>query len=107
MKQFFKKIKNEKSEIAILKHFKVIFETIDNKTHEYNGCDYIDEDAIDCDFLSHYLSEVGNFLEDDQGVKYPISNIIFIKAKHNDTIYRTKRTTADGDCIWYKTEDDF
>ena len=103
--KFFRK-KEKPTETTILKHYKVVFETVDNKTHEYNNCNYIDENTISCDFLSYYLSEVGNYLEDDKGVKYPISNIIFIKAKHNDTVNKVKKkTTVDGDYTWYKIKD--
>jgi hypothetical protein len=74
-----------------LKKYKLIFKTVDGEMHELNHIKPIDETAINCSALDYFLIYYNKFLEDDEGVHYPIENIISIKFELNGTISNVKQ----------------
>lgn len=104
----FNRNKEEKKvETTTLKHYKLVFKTIDGETHEFNRISHIDESAITCSALDYYLSNE-KFLKDDAGVHYPIQNIISIQFELDNVIENARKIVfenAFGIClVWYSKE---
>lgn len=96
-----------KKESVTLKHYKLVFKTIDNQTHEYNYICYVDENCISCSALEYYL--IGqDFLQDDKGNMYPIQNIISIEFQLDDILENCQKQYSSRFCdmplIFYPTD---
>ena len=77
----FNKQKEEKRpETTTLTKYHIHFKTIDGEVHLFTGMNYVDPSAIRCHIADEYLRGE-NFLKDDEGIRYPINNIISIEFK--------------------------
>lgn len=107
MSLFNRNKKTEEIETVTLRHYKLVFKTIDGEIHEFNKISHIDESVITCSALDYYLSNE-KFLKDDAGVHYPIQNIISIKFELDNVIENVEKIVFDnsfGLClIWYQKE---
>lgn len=75
----------KKPQLTTLRHYKVHFKTVDGELHTFSKMCYCDESTINCTALDYYL--IGMYrLQDDEGIFYPISNVIKIFAELDDTI---------------------
>ena len=89
--------KIRKPETVTLRHYNVIFKDAEGNEHTYSSMAYIDTDEISCSALEFFLVGV-EFIQDDAGVLYPLSNIIWIKQDLDDII---KAIKIDNQ-IWYQ-----
>lgn len=102
---FFNKDKIKKflePETVTLTHYIIKFRTVDGVDHEFNRMSYIDENAIICSPLEYYL--IGKeYLKDDEGVFYPMNNIISIRAVKDETINNVVEKSYGGSFryTWY------
>lgn len=106
MNKIFKMIKKIfKPNLIILKKYKIVFVTLDDKEHEFNRLNYIDENAISCSVGKYYLIEK-HFLEDDDENIYPIENILKIRFDLVDTIENAIEKYMYGDVrhVWYSKD---
>ena len=79
LKRLFNKIKKftEPETTTLLRHH-IHFTTIDGKEHLFTGCTWVDPSALRCTCAEYYL--IGEkFLKDDDGVQYPMENVLSIK----------------------------
>jgi hypothetical protein len=77
----FKKQKEEtKPNTTTLTKYHIYFKTIDGENHLFTGMSYVDPNAIRGHIEDEYLRGE-NFLKDDEGIRYPINNIISIEFK--------------------------
>lgn len=100
--------KKKKIETTTLTKYKLIFKTVDGKTHEFNKLKYIDETTIICSALEFFLIDK-KFLSDDDEIQYPIQNILSIKfekmAEKENVIRVSRDDTFYFPQIWYNEED--
>lgn len=99
-----KKEEVKKIETVTLKHYKMVFKTIDEEVHEFNKINPINESVITCSALEYYLNGE-KFLKDDAGVHYPIQNVISIKFELDRVIENVEKVVLSdslGLClVWY------
>lgn len=99
-----KKEEVKKIETVTLKHYKMVFKTIDEEVHEFNKINPINESVITCSALEYYLNGE-KFLKDDTGVHYPIQNVISIKFELDRVIENVEKVVLSdslGLClVWY------
>lgn len=69
-------------------HFTCNFVTIDGKEHSYSGFNYVDENAIKRSGPEYIMSDVRSdgYIKDDNGVMYPLQNIVSISWVCDDEI---------------------
>lgn len=78
-KDFFKK----EPEMITVYSYRAIFKTIDGEVH-YSYFNYLDISNITCDGPT-YIMIGKKYLKDENGIMYPIQNIISIKWEIHDT----------------------
>ena len=83
-----------------LRHYNVIFKDAEGNEHTYSNMAYVDIDEITCSALEFFLVGV-QFIQDNAGVLYPLSNIIWIKQELDDIIKAVKI----NDQVWYRGND--
>lgn len=87
-----------------LYHYNLEFKTVDGKNHIFTRMCYGDPSTlVHEDLLRYYLISC-EYLEDDEGIKYPITNIISITPIKTDTIYnvKVKYVCSDFEKTWYQ-----
>ena len=77
---FNKQKEEKKPETTTLTKYHIHFKTIDGEVHCFSGMNYVDPSASRCHIADEYLRGE-HFLKDDEGVRYPINNIISIEFK--------------------------
>ena len=75
-----KQKEEEKPNTTTLTKYHIYFKTIDGENHLFTGMRYVDPSAIRGHIADEYLRGE-NFLKDDEGIRYPINNIISIEFK--------------------------
>lgn len=90
-----------KPRTTTIRHYTLRFITVDGKQHTYSGMSYVDPAQLLCSPVEYYLIDC-KFLYDDDGIIYPISNIISISAEHDDTIENViQQGKATFPSVWY------
>ena len=78
----------KKPPLTTLYHYDIEFKTVDRETHRFSKlCPGDPLELRNEDIFETYLTFNNDFLKDDNGVKYPMTNIISIKPILTDTIY--------------------
>lgn len=79
---WFKNLFKKEPEMITVYSYRAIFKTIDGEIH-YSYFNYLDLDNLSCDGPT-YLMIGKKYLKDENGVMYPMQNIISIKWEIND-----------------------
>lgn len=71
-----------------IRHFVCYFLTVDGEKHSYSKFRYIDEDAIRCSGPEYIMMDIRSdgYIKDDNGIMYPLQNILSISWKCDDEI---------------------
>lgn len=104
MFEFLKK-KMEKAlapETTTLTNFSIEFTTIDGVVHKYDNVALCDESTLKCSGLEYYLYNK-EFLKDNDGIMYPMKNIISIKQVINRYIPHVKKIYIDKSVLFHRT----
>ena len=80
---WFKKISKKEPEMITVYSYRAIFKTIDGEIHR-TYFNYLDLDNLACDG-PNYIMIGKKYLKDEDGIMYPMQNIISIKWEINDT----------------------
>ncbi len=80
----FEKIFKRQKPLITVYHYTAIFMTVDGKTHFNHTFRYLYLDALACTG-SEYLMIGKKYLTDDDGIMYPMENIISIKWEIDDS----------------------
>lgn len=80
---WFKNFCKREPEMVKVYSYHAIFKTIDGEVH-HSYFNYLDLNTISCDGPT-YIMIGKKYLKDENGVMYPIQNIISIKWEINDT----------------------
>lgn len=89
-------------ETTTLTDFSIEFTTIDGVVHKYDNVALCDESPLKCSGLEYYLCNE-DFLRDNDGVMYPMKNIIAIKQIVNRYIPHVKKKAYDKGLAFYRT----
>ena len=105
---FKKKVKEiERPKTTTLEKYHIHFKTVDGETHKLTKLRAANPNAIACSIPDYYMLD-RKYLEDDEGVKYPINNIVSIRFELAETIENVIELGDDwGLCIkqlWYPKE---
>lgn len=88
--------------------FDIEFTTLDGAKHIFSRVNYMDENTlIDRDGLHYYICDK-KFLKDDDGVIYPMENIISIRKVNVQLLTNVKAKHIPGTCYnktYYPEED--
>lgn len=79
---WFKNLFKKEPEMITVYSYRAIFKTIDGEIH-YSYFNYLDLDNLSCDGPT-YLMIGKKYLKDENGVMYPMQNIISIKWEINN-----------------------
>ncbi len=79
---WFKNLFKKEPEMITVYSYRAIFKTIDGEIH-YSYFNYLDLDTLTCDGPA-YIMIGKKYLKDENGVMYPLQNIISIKWEIND-----------------------
>lgn len=88
IKEWFARIKEVNTIKGTICHYTAHFKTIDNVEHTYSKFRYGAPDKITCalpDYIMSYVREDG-YLKDDNGLMYPLQNIISIQWECDDIL---------------------
>lgn len=101
-----RKIQNKilkKQNTITLEHYSLEFKTVDGEIHSYTKMCYGDPDSVLCSLGEFYLHQQGKYIKDDEGVIYPIKNIVWIKSSVDDVIPNVIKqySACDFERIWY------
>lgn len=80
---WFKNLFKKEPEMITVYSYRATFKTIDGEIH-YSYFNYLDLDNLSCDGPT-YLMIGKKYLKDENGVMYPMQNIISIKWEVNDS----------------------
>lgn len=80
---WFKKTFKKEPEMITVYSYRAIFKTVDGEIH-YSYFNYLDISRLTCDGPT-YIMIGKKYLKDENGVMYPMQNIISIKWEINDT----------------------
>jgi hypothetical protein len=96
-----------KPKTTTLEKYHIHFKTVDGEMHKLTKLRAANPNAIACSIPDFYMID-RKYLEDDEGVKYPINNIVSIRFELADTIENVIELGEDwGLCIkqlWYPKE---
>lgn len=81
--------------------YNVVFKTADGKEHINSSYNYINTNLINSSVLNIILLQGQIFMDDDNKIFYPLSNVLEIKAVEVDSKYAIARR---GYSIWYSKE---
>ena len=77
----------KKPPLTTLYHYDIEFKTVDGETHRFSKMCYGDPlELINEDLCKTYLILNNDFLEDNNGIKYPMTNIVSIRPILTDTV---------------------
>lgn len=90
MFNFFKKI----TPLIEVIHYSVRFKTIDGNVHQYTHFRYADPAQLNCSIPEYLmcLIKTDGYLEDDDGLMYPLQNVIQIEWEED-----VRQTVKRGD----------
>lgn len=76
------------TDTTTIRHFICNFITVDGKSHFYSGFHYVDESALKCSGPEYIMYDIRSdgYIKDDNGVMYPLQNIISISWECDDEI---------------------
>lgn len=88
LKSLFAKIKEMNTIRGTIYHYTAHFTTIDGKTHSYNKFRYGAPKQISCTVPEYIMFGVKSdgYLKDNDGVMYPLSNVVSISWECDDII---------------------
>lgn len=89
-------------ETTTLTDFSIEFTTIDGAVHRYDNIALCDEESIKSSGLEYYLCGK-DFLKDNDGIMYPMENIVSIKQIINRYIPHVKKIYVDKSVLFYRT----
>lgn len=74
-------------------HYSVYFKTIDGNKHQYTHFRYVDPTQLNCAIPEYLMCEIkmDGYLEDDDGLMYPLQNVVQIEWKED-----TRQTVKKG-----------
>jgi len=95
-----------KPELTTLKKYKINFTTVDGINHTYTKVPYADGDSVLCSIGEYYMIDE-KFLKDDEGLLYPINNIVKIEFVETETIENVVKKYYGSICsyTWYQKKD--
>lgn len=106
--KIFEKYKNiKKPKTVTLEHYSLEFKTTDGEIHQYTKMPYGDPDAVLCSLVDYYILGKDKFghIQDNDGVKYLLKNIIWIKDTKDDVVHNVIEQwisrSLDMRAIWY------
>ena len=75
-------------------HYSVYFKTIDGNEHQYTHFRYADPAQLNCSIPEYIMCKIkgDGYLKDDNGLMYPLQNVIQIKWKED-----ARQTVEQGD----------
>lgn len=108
--KFFNKTKEKVKEIkkpvtTTLYHYDLEFKTVDGEKHKFTNMCYGDPSTLVHKDLVRYYLIGADYLEDDEGTKYPMSNIISITPIETGKIDNVKVKGGDWSYTWYQKKD--
>lgn len=76
----------EPTEKKMAYKYSCTFKTVDGKTHEFNQFRYVVESSLVCSVQNYlfYRRERDGYFEDNEGIFYPIKNIVSVEWKLED-----------------------
>lgn len=92
----------KKSKLIKVTRYNVLFKTADGKEHIDSSYNYVNTNLLKDNILHSILLLGQNFMIDDDGIFYPMSNVLEIKTVEVETKYVIARR---GYSIWYGKED--
>lgn len=106
--KIFEKYKSVKEPKTVtLEHYSLEFKTADGEIHQYTKMPYGNPDAVLCSLVDYYILQKGEFghIQDDDGVKYLLKSIIWIKNTKDDVVHNVieqwESRSLDFKRIWY------
>ena len=92
LKKLFAKIKEMNTMRGTICHYTAHFTTTDGKEHSFNKYRYGAPDKIKCSVPEYIMIDVksNGYLKDDNGVMYPLQNVVSIYWNKDDEIHDVK-----------------